>query len=886
MSLFFVTFIKICSQMYIMKRAQQHIYFILCCFFLLVFFFPTAHAKEIFNGYVYGFEQRVFDGQPISFTVSGGRLRVLTESEQFIVPLDQCRGNEVFTFCLIAYYEDSCLAHNPSVSTSPKCVLGADALGTPSSAARISVDKKDPKLTISSTLSNATLFVGEAYKVKLTLKNEGELVIRDLRIDDIYPREIIMTGSNLGTISRNSFSYERPTIAVGETVELEYTIVPQKLIETTQLASISYRAGGVSYEVSHKPITIKIQEPLGISLLFLDSQDRVVTPDINKTYTLLVNLTNKRPSSTIVSDLHVVFPTTWDVKQTSNLVLSNNTYTFDGQIRDFTSVRYTVTLRDYGPFNASYSYSVLSNSYSSRVLVNSVKSPLPSKQPQADFTVDLLIPRNGEFLEKSSTAIGVIVKNTGSVPLNDVLVVLDAGEFLIQSFEVDSLAVGETLSYNSDIISLPLVASKKTYPISVSGYYQNLTRQSSKSLSVFALSESLLFSVTHQKNPNSKTEYTVTQSVKNVLRQPIREVEITTFIPQTVQSSQDYYYRYYPLIDSSASVTLNAFKVDVLEATSATFATVATLGDLQSDSFAYLVDEFEISNPAKSAGELSVKVGSLTQIPYLDWTVVEVTYQNPSQTRFFDIRSSFFSQNSVGKFETSNQLADLASGERVVRKFLIFPYLLNQSKLGTLWVSYRDEAANSYVLEVPISGTVKEQLYEELKLQSSYDIVGSDLLLQLENENTYSIQFSFPYLNSSSNYSILPNSKLNLTLGISELEAMRIFANGLSLTIYERGAEIPLKLDFLRPDINLATDLVSQSTSSSTQVVNQTGGQTSNAITNSSSDNLETEVPAIVVESSYRGGLFGLGGKINIFYIYIFVLFGVIVLYVFWRIRE
>jgi hypothetical protein len=849
-----------------MKRTCVYVF----CIFTLVLAFPLVEAKEIFNGYIYGYEERVFDGQPISFTPSGDRVRVsLGDGSFYVLRAGECRGNDVYTFCLLTFYADSCEAHNPQVSSSPRCVLGSNSVGAAASAARFSIDRKDVKLTITSSLSNATLFLGEQYKVTLTLKNEGELPIRDLRIEDVYPSEILLVSAQQGSISRNTYFFERYVLAVGETLILEYTLLPRLAVETTQRASISYVAGGQSFETSHSPIVVKLQQPLQFSVHFLDRQQNRVTPDVNQTYAAVINITNRRPNAVVIEDLEMQFP--------SGLLfhdLNNRTFSFQGQLHSSIVSIYDGEFQTPGPFSIPISYRIDGISYMTNITLQTLKQSQSAQVVlKEDFSVDLLIPRSGEFLERSSTTIGVLVRNIGDLPLSDLILVFDAGEYALESFEVSSLGVGEARSFNTKVIQLPRVSTQVTLPVRVDGYMKSVNRSKSGTIRVYPLGEALVFSHQVQKNALNPTEFTITQSVRNVLRQPIRDVEFLSVMPDTVKSFERDIYRLFPLIDAQQQVVLSSHKVEIPQGVSANFSSVATVGNLQDDFFAYFVKDFMVSNEVAPVGSLQIKVSLPADFSYLEWNDVIVTYQNPTSTRFFDVVSYFHSPFALGDFATSNILVDLAPGESITRTFKVLPFGLTLQNASWLYVSYRDASVTQYGAQFEIAPPVIERAFSQSDLSIHYELHGEILELVLVNSGNSNFELSFPLIQNASTQNITVGETV-LAMTLSEVEVMRILAEGLSVNLFANGAQMPLKIPHLQANLDVL------------QI--QEPGDSSSGLASMEVQNVDLssgarEEPSLVVTKTFRERVFDTK---NLYFVYVGVLLLSLCVYLFWKVRE
>jgi hypothetical protein len=863
-------FIKIWYSKYPMKRA-----YLLFLFFLFVcILLPHVEAKEIFNGFVYGFEQKVVDSQPITFNLAGGRVKfTLDDSDFYIVPSGQCKGNSIYTFCVLAYYDDSCLAHNPDVSTTPKCVLGTSSIGASAPAARISIDKKEVKLTVTSSLSNATLFLNEQYTVKLTLKNDGDLPISNIGIEDTFPTELRLISSNFGSISRNTFRYERSYLAPGDTIYLEYVVVPQKFVEATQAALISYTAGGKSFEISQKPIVVKLSAPLLTTFTFLNNQNQKVTPDSNVTYTLQINLTNLRPSRVAATDFFIQYPSKWEVVSRDVRFKAGN---FSGQVDQSILLEDKIKILENGEYTIPISYYVDGFFYTTEVKINTLKKAAVSKEPAYSYSMDLLIPRQGEFLEGSVTTIGAVFKNTGDLPLTNVVVVIDAGDYLIESYPISQILPGNSISFNSKPLVLPDVVDTYQLPVRLFGYAGNISKNISKSISVFPLQKAVSISTAHQRV--SDTEFTIVQTLKNNLRQPIREIETITYIPQNVYSTQSEYYRYYPLIDSSSSIILNSFKVNVPFGETATLLVGATVGDLSTDFFAYHLENYSITNTQPALGSLDVSVLVPKSIAVGTWVDIPITYYNPSSTRFVKIRSNFVSQSSLHEFVVDPYLVELAPYEKITRNLRIFVYDNSTSTLGRLFVYYDDANLDMYSSIHNLSTLILGEL--PVDIDGTYEFRGSSIVLSLEQVKGSVADVEVLIGNKTYAYSLVYGKQVEDSILLTELEALRILANGLSANMFVSGVAVPLKLDFLRPDLEIvAPNAVFRA--------NQTESALTSPNVTQTQDELESSLNRdVVVTNSYQLKVFDGLSKGNIYYLYLGVLLFVVIVYFYWRLKE
>ena len=93
-----------------------------------------------------------------------------------------------------------------------------------------------PSIDIVKTVNNeehVKVAVNEVFTYQITVKNTGNVVLKDAAVTDTAPAEVTLIAASLGTISGNTWTYTIPELAVGESKSFTITAKYGKYVSGT-----------------------------------------------------------------------------------------------------------------------------------------------------------------------------------------------------------------------------------------------------------------------------------------------------------------------------------------------------------------------------------------------------------------------------------------------------------------------------------------------------------------------------------------------------------------------------------------------------------------------------------------------------------------------------
>jgi uncharacterized repeat protein (TIGR01451 family) len=238
---------------------------------LLLVLIPAVHA-DVSGWYYAGDSFKVDD---VVYSVEGGfaydKVLLSVGGSSYLVSLNDCTSTTFAKYC----YTDT---GYPDDDAHIKYQAGKQYYGY-----YLTISTVKPAVTVTRSLSTTSPKIGDQVEVSVTMKNEGEITVEDLRYIEEIPEGLrLVSASEDGRVS-----YSLKSLAPGKTELFKYYVRPNDYVSKSLTPTLSYAFGGKRYNTTVQPLSFFVVTPLEIT--------STITPALNLDergkYTL--NITNK-----------------------------------------------------------------------------------------------------------------------------------------------------------------------------------------------------------------------------------------------------------------------------------------------------------------------------------------------------------------------------------------------------------------------------------------------------------------------------------------------------------------------------------------------------------------------------------------------------------------